>query len=75
MGKAKKEGNKHKRPDTRPARQRYWLGEHLAMNKVRRILKSNARLRQLVADEAVSIKELIHDWRRLRRASRTPWKL
>ncbi len=37
----KKGGKKGKRPDSRPARSRYWGTGQLAINKVRRMMKSN----------------------------------
>ena len=40
-----KQGKRGKRPDTRPARWRYWGSGRLKENKVRRLMRSNGMTR------------------------------
>ena len=41
MAKAAKVGKRAKKPDTRPARARYWAEKHLQKNKIRHIMKNS----------------------------------
>ena len=44
-----------KRPDTRPARARYWNGKHLERNKVKRMRQSDSRLAAMPYDKVVTL--------------------